>query len=45
MALGDSAHNSEVRENSDNPIKNTNLRPRRSASDPAVNNSDASVSA
>ncbi len=43
--LGDSAHSSEVRLNSPSPIMNRSLRPYRSASEPIVSSTEASVSA
>ena len=44
-ADGETAHNSEVKENRTSPIENTRRRPIRSASEPAVSSTEASVSA
>ena len=44
-ALGDTAHSSDVKENSDSPIAKSSRRPNRSASEPAVSSTEASVSA
>ena len=44
-ALGESAHSSEVAENSPKPIENTSRRPSRSASEPVVSSTEASVRA
>ena len=45
VALGDRAHSNDANENRPSPIANIRRRPSRSASVPAVNRSEASVSA